>query len=123
MHKSILWVSRHALSETQKQQLLGLHGQKLSIEQREIRFSDQEHFLDFLREHHEHHYVYCVVPEKWKQRAINSGFSLGTVHRPYTVKDQNRKRLVSRIEFHGTFDLVKESQTSRVLGAKGYVNN
>jgi hypothetical protein len=122
MQKNILWVSRHTLSKIQERQLLSLHGNKLSIEKRDIRFSDQKHFLDFLREHHERYFVYSVVPEDWKEEAIRSGFSLGTAHKPYHVKDQKKKRLVSKIEFHHSCDVVEKKQTSKVFGAKGYCN-
>lgn len=118
--KKILWLSRHALWSGQRTLLHSVHGKQCTIEERNFRFKNLAHFLDFLEEFAEEYYVYVVVPEKWKNIALEHGYSFGTIHKPMRKKIQNRKHLMFRVEFFGS--LVVEKKSTKVLNSKGFRN-
>ena len=117
MKKKILWISRHPLWSWQRKILLSIHGKKCVIEERNFRFENYQHFLDFLEQNKDEYFIYVVVSEEWKQKAIAAGYSLGTVHKPLRGRDKGKNHLLFKVEFFGTATV---SQTKKkVLNPKG----
>lgn len=116
MRKKILWISRHPLWSVQIHLLKKMYGKKIEIEQRNIRFEDIFHFLDFLdQEYNNYKKIFSVVPERWKNIAKENDFLIGTIHRPKLIRNQGKKKRIFRISFVG-----KEGILSKVYGNKGY---
>lgn len=120
MKKKILWISRHPLWDGQRKLLVSLHGKKCDIEERNFRFEDEEHFLDFLEHNQKEYFIYVVVSEKWKQGAIEEGYSLGTIHKPQRKKEHGKKSFLFRIEFISVLSS-KQKTSKKVLPTKGVV--
>lgn len=119
MQKNILWVSRHPLWAGQKTLLLSTHGKKCKIEEQNFRFKNFEHFIDFLEQNQESYFVYLVVSEVWKQKAIDMGYSFGVVYKPKKGKMHNKKCITFSLHFFGAIH-VQEKTKKKVLGSKGY---
>jgi hypothetical protein len=119
MRRKILWISRHPLWAGQKDLLHGVHGKKCIIEERNFRFENLQHFFDFLEQYKDNYFIYVVVSEKWKQEALDAGYSFGTIHKPLRGKKEYKKHLLFQIEFFGALYSRKKIQ-KRVLGSKGY---
>ncbi len=117
MQKNILWVSRHPLWAGQKTLLLSMHGKKCKIEEQNFRFKNFEHFIDFLEQNQESYFVYLVVSEVWKQKAIDMGYSFGVVYKP------KKERYITRNASHSVFIFLelfmfKKKQRKKFSGQK-----
>lgn len=119
MKKKILWISRHPLWSGQRALLLSMHGKKCIIEEKNFRFENYQHFLDFLEQNNAEYFIYVVVSETWKEDAIEAGYSLGTIHKPVRGKDKNKKHLLFKVVFFGGLH-VQEKRGKRVLNSKGF---
>ncbi len=117
--KEILWVSRHPLWRVQKALLKSLHGKGSQIKELNIRFQGYDHFLDFLEENQDKYHIYTVVPQKWKEKARELGFAIGTIHRPKNIKNQGKRRRIFHIEFHIGI-VIKEKTLCKSYNTKGY---
>ncbi len=119
MRKNILRVSRHALWAGQKTLLLSMHGKKCSIEERNFRFKNFEHFIDFLEQNQKKYFIYVVVSKIWKKKAIDMGYSFGVLDPPKKENKHNKKCLVFGLQYFGTI-CVQEKTNKKVLASKGY---
>jgi DNA-binding transcriptional regulator YdaS (Cro superfamily) len=117
--KNILWISRHSLWSIQKVLLRSFHGKRCVIKQENIRFQNIDHYLDFLEQHHEEFFIYAVVPNKWKVVAKRLGYSVGTVNRPYSIRDQGKKKRIFTIEY-AVGEIVKIKEMKKSFNTKGY---
>lgn len=118
VRRKILWISRHFLWSGQRVLLHSIHGKRCTIEERNFRFESLKHFLDFLEEFYGEYYVYVVVPEKWKETAIEMGYSFGTIHKPIRGKNKNKKHLLFRVQFFGS--VLVEKTRKKTLNSKGF---
>jgi len=120
MNKKVLWVSRHVISAKQEDMLISLHGKKVGIFKEEIRFKSPEECLCFIEEKSNDYFVYLTIPKEWQKQAREIGLSFGIIHKPFTTKNQGKKRIGYHIEFHLAGFAVRRKKIFYSLGSKGF---
>ena len=76
-YQKITWISRHTLSFKEIKYWERVY-KKIEIYQEAIRFNDEYHFLEFLKQcNHNNFFPYAVVPRDWCHMALNLNLNFG----------------------------------------------
>lgn len=121
--KKILWLSRHPLWVLQKELLRKMHGKRCSIEEKNLRFQDREHFADFMSQYIDTHYIYAVVPKAWLKHVQDLGYSVGIMKRPIITIKKGKKIKTFFAEYFFSSGQVLAKSISQHPEEKGFRNN
>lgn len=99
-----------------------MHGKRCSIEEKNLRFQDREHFADFMSQYIDTHYIYVVVPKNWLSYVQGIEYSVGIMKHPIINIRKGKKKKTFFAEYFFSSGQILAKSISQHPEDKGFRN-